>query len=208
MPFGEVIPFKQNAPWLYNLLMKFSPYDYDYNLNAGTDYTIFKACDYNFGVMICYESTMPNIARNFALGEKGQKQIDWLVNISNDGWFVRFKNDKVIPSNELPQHAVASVFRAVENRVSVLRSVNTGISCLIDSLGRIKNTFAAGNLPKKAMARKGMDGFFVDTVIIDKRITFFSKFGQKLGLLCSFLLFLAIIIPVAEQFVRNKNRKR
>ncbi|MHC4187998.1 MAG: hypothetical protein ACYSRQ_07375, partial [Planctomycetota bacterium] len=61
VPFGEVVPFKKSIPWLYNLLMKFTPYDYDYTLNYGTQYTIFEmaspnskpAENYKFGVMIC-----------------------------------------------------------------------------------------------------------------------------------------------------------
>ncbi|MEK7992455.1 MAG: apolipoprotein N-acyltransferase, partial [Planctomycetota bacterium] len=57
---------------------------------------------YRFGVMICYEDTVPAIARKFALDEQGGKRLDWLVNISNDGWFVRFKDEQVLPSAELP----------------------------------------------------------------------------------------------------------
>ncbi|MHC4187554.1 MAG: apolipoprotein N-acyltransferase, partial [Planctomycetota bacterium] len=94
VPFGEVVPFKKSIPWLYSLLMKFTPYDYDYTLNYGTQYTIFEITssknqssqNYNFAVMICYEDVVPYIARNFTLDENGQKRLHWLVNISNDGW--------------------------------------------------------------------------------------------------------------------------
>jgi apolipoprotein N-acyltransferase len=163
VPFGEFLPFKRKCQWLYNLLMKFTPYNYDYSLDAGSRFTVFDMTGnnpnnriYNFGVMICYEGTVPEIARRFALDENGQKRLDWMVNISNDGWFVRFKEDKVLPSTELSQHTATCVFRAVENRLSIIRSVNTGISCLVDSYGRVRDGYLAGTLPVKALARTGM----------------------------------------------------
>ena len=215
VPFGEVVPFKKSSPFLYNLLMKFSPYDYDYSLDAGTEYTIFEmtapdtnAPPYRFSVMICYEDAIPAIARRFAIETPGRKRIDWLVNISNDGWFVRFKDDskKVFPSTELPQHAAVCVFRAVENRLAILRSVNTGISCLIDSAGRIRDGFiaASSDFPYKAMDRKGVAGWFLDRVPIDKRTTFFSKYGQWLDFCCLACLFLTIILSLLEGFGRRK----
>jgi apolipoprotein N-acyltransferase len=212
VPFGEFVPFRKSFPFLYNLLMKFTPYDYDYTLDAGSEYTVFEMTGgqgqelrvYKFSVMICYEDAVPAIARRFAIDKRGQKRLDWLVNISNDGWFVRFKNGKVLPSTELPQHAAICVFRAVENRLAVLRSVNTGISCLIDTLGHIHNGFIAGNLPQHAMARTGCAGWFVDRVTIDKRTTFFSKYGQWLDFCCAICLVSLIIVPPLRRFVRTK----
>ena len=202
VPFGEVVPFKQSIPWLHSLLMNFTPYDYDYTLDYGSEYTIFEMADggqYRFGVLICYEDTVPYIARNLAIAGnpkskiQNPKSVDWLVNISNDGWFVRFVDSKVLPSTELRQHAAICVFRAVENRLPILRSVNTGISCLIDSSGKIRNDYYAGNLPKKAMDRQGMAGWFADIVLIDKRVTFFSLHGQWLGFGCA-ALFIALLL--------------
>ncbi|MHC4174230.1 MAG: apolipoprotein N-acyltransferase [Planctomycetota bacterium] len=223
VPFGEFLPFRKSWPWLYNFLMKFTPYNYDYSLDAGSEYTVFEMTSpvrnheeetsaYKFGVMICYEDTVPAIARKFALDEQGQKRLDWLVNISNDGWFVRFKSDpaarrangRVSPSAELPQHAAICAFRAVENRLAVLRSVNTGISCLIDSFGRIRNGFLAGTLPHKAMARTGMAGWFADKIPIDRRVTFFSKYGQGLDFSRDFCLILLIIVPASIKLFRIK----
>jgi len=210
--FGEVLPFRNSCPLLFKVLMKFNPLGYDHSLDAGSEYTVFemtgqKARVYRFSVMICYEGTIPAIARRFAKGEQETKNLDWLVNISNDGWFVRFTNGKVFPSTELPQHAAICVFRAVENRLAVLRSVNTGISCLIDTTGRVKNGFLAGNLPHKAMARMGCAGWFIDRVPIDKRTTFFSKYGQWLDFCCAVCLVLLIIAPPLKRFFFRKKTK-
>jgi len=212
--FGEVIPFRKSFPYLFNLIMKFNPYDYDYSLDAGTEYTVFEMTVpegneskvYKFSVMICYEATMPKIARRFVLDKKGKKQIDWLINISNDGWFVRFTDNRAVPSSELPQHAAICTFRAVENRVPVLRSVNTGISCIIDSLGRIHNSYIAASpdFPANAMLRKGIAGWFADKLPIDNRVTFFSKYGQWLGFCCAACFVVLIIVQLSAKFIRGK----
>ncbi len=211
VPFGEVLPLRISMAWFYQFLMKldFIPYKFDYSLDYGTDYTIFKmkgseGQEYKFSVIICYEDVVPVLPRRFALDKNGNKQINWLVNISNDGWFVRWGKNKIMPSTELPQHAAVCAFRAVENRLSVLRSVNTGISCLIDSSGRIKNGYTAGTLPEKALARTGMSGWFMDKIPIDKRTTFFSKYGEWLDYFCEFCVFFVIIVSLSGKFVRFK----
>jgi len=214
--FGEFIPFRKKLPVLFNLLMKFTPYNYDYSLDAGSEYTVFemtggdgqKAQVYKFSVMICYEDTIPVIARRFALDEHGQKRLDWLVNISNDGWFVRFKKGKVFPGTELSQHAAICAFRAIENRLAVLRSVNTGVSCLIDTLGRVKNGYLAGTLPPEAMTRTGMAGWFVDRMPIDERTTFFSKYGQWLDFCCAACFVLLIIVGIGRRKIKSDRSEK
>ncbi|MHC4075530.1 MAG: apolipoprotein N-acyltransferase, partial [Planctomycetota bacterium] len=215
VPFGEVVPFKKNWPWMHEFLMKFTPYDYDYTLDYGSEFTVFEMTDsrepnsppYRFGVMICYEDAVANIARKFTIdsGSASAKRVDWLVNISNDGWFVRFNGEKVTPSTELAQHTAACVFRAVENRVAIVRSVNGGISCLIDSLGSVRDGFIRGTLPIPAIERAAVAGWFTDAVPIDERITFFSKFGQWLDFSCAFFLLLFIISACLE--VKAKRKK-
>jgi apolipoprotein N-acyltransferase len=215
--FGEVLPFRKSCPLLFNLIMKFNPYGFDHSLDAGTEYTVFemktpfkdtetdrKQHTYKFSVIICYEASIPAIARKFALDRQGHKQVDWLINISNDGWFVRFGENKISPSTELSQHMAICVFRAVENRLSIVRSVNTGISCIIDTIGQVKNGYLAGTLPDKAIERQGIDGWFMDKLMIDKRITFFSKYGQWLDFCCALCLVLFIIVIPVVEFVRNK----
>ena len=186
VPFGEFIPFR-NIPWVYSLVMFFNPYDYDYSLTAGTDYTTFEVetdgQKYGFGVLICYEDTDPTVTRKLVLDTDGHKKADWLVNISNDGWYVHFKDRQVIPMVELAQRTAISTFRCVENRISIIRSVNTGISCLIEPTGKLRNSFTAGNLPDEPMARQGVAGWFVDIIPIDSRVTFFSRHGRWLDVI-------------------------
>ena len=215
VPFGEVVPFRDSAPWLHELLMAFTPYDYDYSLDSGKEYTVFKMAggpiankEYRFGVLICYEDAMPKIARRFTLRADGTKGVDWLVNISNDGWFVRFEDGNAYPSTELAQHTAVCVFRAIENRIAILRSVNTGVSCLIDTAGRIRDGFFAGNLPKKAMERQGISGWFADKMPIDKRVTVFSRYGNWLDGLCAVCFGLCAAAAAIEAKIKNKKGKK
>ncbi len=229
--FGEYIPFRRSFNWLYEQLKRFAPkeYQYDYSLEHGTNYTVFEmttpiqpadansplpgadSATYRFGVIICYEDAIPYVARNFALDDDGNKQIDWLVNISNDGWFVRFLDDppRVKPTSELPQHAATCVFRAVENRLPVLRSVNTGISCLIDSTGRIRNEYqtASEGFPRNAMRRTGMSGWFTDRMPIDSRVTFYSRHGQWLDTTCAAVLVAVLVVPAGMSVRRRRAEK-
>jgi len=197
VPYGEYIPFKDSFPPMHKLGVVLSPYDYDYSLGKGDEYTTFKISDgeddYRFGILICYEDTDPEVTRKMVVDDNGSKKADWLINISNDGWYVRYEGEKVLPSVELAQRAVITIFRAVENRVSVIRSVNTGISCVIDPAGRIRDGFKAGTLPERALDRQGVAGWLVDRVDIDDRVTFFSLHGSILKKICAVIF---VIMPI------------
>jgi apolipoprotein N-acyltransferase len=207
VPFGEVIPFKQSFPPLYRFFNLFSPYDYEYSLTAGSEPVLFPVQldgrEYHFGVLICYEDTDPAIARKMVY-KNCNKTADWLVNISNDGWYVQFKDNKVIPSVELAQRTAICVFRCIENRISLVRSVNTGVSCLIDPYGRIQNQYLSGNLPIQGMARQGMAGWFVDAVPLDSRITFYTRFGAWIDKLPAAGVCLVVILAWFDTFKRRK----
>jgi apolipoprotein N-acyltransferase len=75
------------------------------------------------GVLICYESVFPQLSREYR-----RKGVDVLVNITNDAWFGR--------SIAAYQHESHIALRAIENRVGIVRSANTGISEYVDPLGR------------------------------------------------------------------------
>jgi len=140
--FGEYVPFRYRFHSVYELLNSFTPFGQDgteYSLTAGNAFHAFEIDSpsrgqrFRAGTPICFEEVMPYVARAFvtANGEdKGRKNIDILLTISNDGWFYH--------TAELEQHLAASVFRAVEHRIAVARSVNTGTSALLDPNGRVQ----------------------------------------------------------------------
>ena len=78
--------------------------------------------------LICFEDTFPGTAR-----EAAQDDVDFLVNLTNDGWFGE--------SAEQWQHLANAVFRAVENGLPLLRCANNGVTGLIDGRGRIEKIF-------------------------------------------------------------------
>jgi apolipoprotein N-acyltransferase len=210
VPFGEFVPFRRTIPPLYRLLMRLTPYDYEYSLTAGTRSTRFPLRamerEFRFGVLICYEDTAPEVARRLVYDPDGAKRLDWLVNISNDGWFVRQTSGGIVPTAELAQHMAICVFRAVENRVSVLRSVNTGISVLIDPLGRIRDDMLAGSLPSAAFERQGVAGWFAARITCDSRATVFGTCGRWLDFCCAIGFVGSIIGPSVAGFARSRQR--
>ncbi|MDB5319102.1 MAG: lnt, partial [Phycisphaerales bacterium] len=134
VPFGEFIPFRESFPPLYKFFNLFNPYGAeDYTVQAGSELTVFplEPGGYRFVTAICFEDVDATLmARNFA-GPGGTKRADFIVNLTNDGWFA---------TPQMQQHLQLSVFRCIENRVPTARSVNTGISGFIDSVGRVHDT--------------------------------------------------------------------
>ena len=185
VPFGEVVPFRNarflglDLHWLYRLLNELSPFSYggtiEYSLTPGERYTVFEVATDSgtarFGVPICYEDTVPYVPRRY-VWDGGQRRVDFLINISNDGWFLH--------SAELPQHLAICVFRAVENRVGIARAVNTGISGFIDPSGRI---YSLVEEPGRTYG-PGLTGYRIANVQLDDRTSCYGRLGDWFAILC------------------------
>ena len=150
VPFGEYVPMRALLGKWITAIGKLGEFD-----PGGRQQKPLSVDDFSMGVSICYESIFPGLLRENVSGGA-----DFLVNITNDGWYL----DTAGPY----QHFLVNVFRAVENRRPLVRVGNTGVSAWIDQCGRIHDstdlnthgviTFdlpLTGNQPKTLYTRRG-----------------------------------------------------
>ncbi len=65
----------------------------------------------------------------------------------------------------------------------------------------------AGDLPREVFDRAGVEGYFADRVVIDSRVTIFSRFGQWLGTSCVVLVLCILILLLSGPVIRNITKK-
>ncbi len=119
VPFGEYVPFRRILFFVDRMVTAVA------TIGAGEGPTVFTLPEGRFGVLICYEGVFPALTRRFV-----DQGADFLVNITNDAWY----GHTAAPY----QHLVQASFRAIENRVPLVRAANTGISAVVDADGRIR----------------------------------------------------------------------
>lgn len=90
----------------------------------GKSRDIFKTGDILTGYSICFESIYPSVIR-----KQARSGSSLLINVANDSWF----GDSSVP--HLQQYAI--IARAIENRISIIRSANSGISFAVSPAGEI-----------------------------------------------------------------------
>ena len=156
----------------------------DTTLIPGKVFTIFETPDFRFGATICWESTFPDLVRQFV-----KKGAQFIVNMTNEAWF---------GDTEAPYQFLSStVFRAVENRVYVVRCGNTGISCFIDPYGRIVDRVKDVN-GKDVFVRGVLTG---SVIPLDSK-TFYTQHGDWLvwlSLICSGVFLLTALLKKERQ---------
>ncbi|HSW46061.1 MAG TPA: apolipoprotein N-acyltransferase [Phycisphaerae bacterium] len=205
VPFGEFVPFRYTKSlfWLYRWLndSDFNPWGrggVEYSLTRGRGPTTFtmhprgsEEPKYRFGITICYEDVIPQLFRQFVADVTGRKRVDFMLNISNDGWFGH--------GTQQPQHLANCAFRAVENRVAVARAVNTGVSGFIRPDGAWYDVVGESQIHPRA----GGVGVRVATLLLDRRVTFYSRYGDLFAMLCGVLM-LGVAVDATVRWVRGR----
>jgi apolipoprotein N-acyltransferase len=123
LPFGEAIPYA----WKFRVLQHI---DFGQaNFLPGPDRLPLASPVGDLAPLVCFESTFSDLPRRAVL-----RGADLLVNITNDGWFGNTPGPY--------QHSDMAILRAVENRRFLARSGNTGVTMIVDPVGRVTRRLA------------------------------------------------------------------
>jgi apolipoprotein N-acyltransferase len=171
VPYGEYVPLRRMFPFISKFVVGVGDF------RSGEGYDPLTMDGHKLGVLICYEGIFPEASRAYK-----RMGADLLVNMTNDAWFGR--------TSAPYQHLSMTVFRAVENRLYVARSANTGISAIIDPTGRI---VAQTELFERTALR--------NKVRFIKSKTFYSVYGDVFVLFCMAALVCCIIMGLRRRNV-------
>lgn len=177
VPFTEYFPYQKQFPDIYKLLVANDTHFWE----KGTEPKVFSVADLHFSTPICFEDTFGYLSRLFV--RNGARAI---VNLSNDAW-----------ANNTPcqyQHLSMAVFRAVENRVPLVRATASGQTCIIDPNGKIvamaepfTETSLIGDIP----------------VMTDASSTPYTIYGDLIGKIFAVLGFLFLVIGLLTKIIRK-----
>lgn len=174
VPFGEFVPFRHTFPLFAWIVGNQVPSDF----NAGTEPVVFtlRSWPIKIAPLICFEDTVGDLTRQFAL-----RGAELLVTITNDAWFEQSAGSR--------QHLVNAVFRAAETKLPLVRGANTGVTCVIDRLGRVTNI-----LTDPVTGSTFTEGVLTDTiqVPVEPPLTFYTRFGELFSILCFFTALLTL----------------
>ena len=134
---------------------------------GGEDFKVFRCKGIQFSDLICYESSLPRIAREFV-----RNGAEILMIQANDGWLGKSAGPY--------QHFELARLRAIENRTPVVRSGNTGISGVILPTGEVKRKI-----------HLGVEAVFKETVPLYNSSSYYNRYGDVFATFC-FVIFMII----------------
>ncbi len=183
VPFAEFLPFIDHplVQKFFDRLVGFSS-----GYNQGAHYKIFNIKNeegerINFACPICYEDAFPSLCAS--LHERGS---DLLINLTNDSWSKTHSAEY--------QHFAISYFRAIELRTPLVRSTNSGYTCVVDPWGNI-----LADLP---LFKEGV--LNVEVPIYSRKTTPYALFKDWLPTLL-FIILIRYIWKSQKLYTKRKN---
>jgi len=178
--FGEYLPLARWLPFLRKLIPvpgDFTPGDRPLPLEL-TEPRV------KIAVLICFEDVFPHLVRDCVPDDT-----DFLLNLTNDGWFGE--------SAAHWQQAANAVFRAVENGLPLVRCTNNGLTCWIDSRGRLQQIL------RSESGNEYAPGFLIARIPLfaaapERALTFYHRHGDWFGWSCVAIALVAVIFRLAR----------
>ena len=149
VPFGESFPFA----WVLTFLKEISLGQANFD-KGGNNEPFTMTSGNKFHTNICYEALFPYY--NAGLVRKGSA---FIVNVSNDAWYEK--------TRQVFQHSRFNVFRAIENRRSIVRLAN-----------KAENSIFLPTGEQQVLFYNEKNHYKTVTVPLNTRITFFSRYGR------------------------------
>lgn len=176
VPFAESIPL-----WEYEWFRKFMKevVGLESGWVMGTELVLFPieprtaaGTVIHFGTPICFEDAFADLCRQYFI-----EGADLLINLTNDSWS-RKKSAQI-------QHWAIARIRAIENRRTLVRSTNSGVSCVVDAWGN--NLFEMPQFEAGAIT--------IDIPVYKTTVpTIYTRFGDWFARLCTLLLIIRVIM--------------
>lgn len=182
----HLVPFSEHFPdwgprFIRDLLLRFDTHFWEH----GEELTVFDAGGVRFSTPICFEDSFGYLNRDFI--NAGAQVI---VNMTNDGW------SKSVPAQM--QHMAMAVFRAAENRRSVVRAANSGMTVIIEPSGRLTE-----------MLEPFVEGRLIgDVPVFDGAATLYTRAGDWLGAALTAAAFLLIAVAAGGRLLRRSRGER
>lgn len=181
VPFGEYVPFKPFLSFLERYAYVLGVSDF----SAGEEFSVFEMPAgkdrVRFSTLICFEDIFAGLARRFV--EEGAEA---LFVITNDAWFGK--------TGAPYQHLEASIFRAIENGVPVVRAGNIGVSAFIAANGEVQDT-----VKNERGFQTYVTGALTRPVIFSRIPTFYRRAGHLFPWICAAWTALCVLYSISRQ---------
>lgn len=157
VPGVEIIPYVRYLAFMKELALDLGGITGGYGHTPGVELLENNRTHIKVLPTICYESVYGEF-----VAEHVRRGANLLFVITNDGWWGNTEGHR--------QHAQYARLRAIETRRWVARSANTGISCIIDPMGRMQQPLPYWK-----------EGVIVGNVTPGDTFTFYVRFGDLIS---------------------------
>ena len=182
-PFGEVMPYISSWEWLEQSLLAFGAQGMQFALDPGEELRLLtipidnanEPTNINLATPICFEATVSSVCRELVF-DKGTRRTGIMLNLTNDGWFGDSDAGRTA-------HMLCARWRSIELNTPMVRSANTGVSCVIDHIGQVQTQRLTPHHTPTQMPNP-RQGYLIADVVLGQGATIYAWIGDAFGWAC------------------------